>query len=345
MIGRTRLVCACRTGFAVSIVLIVNLVSPAISQQPHPAMPDFPKALVEWVPYAGNPVFAGTNGDTWDRQIRERGFILREGGRWRLWYTGYNPSRRDTKLLGYATSADGIRWQRYPDNPVFTDSWVEDMCVVKEDGTYYMFAEGLHDIAHLLTSTDGVHWQDRGSLDIRTTAGRPLSPGPYGTPTVWIEGSVWHLFYERGDRGVWLATSKDRRVWKNVQDDPVIALGPEAYDRYAVALNQIVRYQERYYGVYHANSDPKWDEPWTTCLAASDDLVHWHKYPHNPVIASDDSSGILVDDGKRMRLYTMHPAVKLWLPRNDPLLGQDASPSETGTGAPHALRVNSLTTQ
>ena len=43
-------------------------------------------------------------------------------------------------------------------------------------------------------------------------------------------------------------------------------------------------------------------------------------YAGNPVIRSDDSSGILVDDGQRLRLYTMHPAVKLWLPRGAPAL-------------------------
>ena len=176
-----------------------------------PATAGFPAALVDWVPYAGNPVFAGTGRDTWDRQIRERGFILREADLWRLWYTGYNPSRSSTKFLGYATSSDGVHWNRHADNPLFDGSWVEDMCVVKNDGIYYMFAEGLHDIAHLMTSTDGVHWQDHGNLDIRTTTSEPLSPGPYGTPTIWMEDSQWHLFYERGDRGIWLATSKDRR--------------------------------------------------------------------------------------------------------------------------------------
>ena len=128
------------------------------------------------------------------------------------------------------------------------------------------------------------------------------------------------LFYERNDEGVWLARSKDLRVWTNVQDEPVIELGPAEYDRHAVALNQVVRFRGRYYGVYHANADPGWKGPWTTCLAASDDLVHWTNYPGNPVIRSDDSSGILVDDGQRLRLYTMHPAVKLWLPRGSPAL-------------------------
>ena len=104
----------------------------------------------------------------------------------------------------------------------------------------------------------------------------------------------------------------------------MIALGPDAYDRHAVALNQILRYEGRYYGVYHANSDPKWKGPWTTCLAVSDDLVHWRKYPHNPLIASNDSSGVLVYDGRRLRLYTMHPVVKLWLPRSDAKLAPTA---------------------
>jgi hypothetical protein len=76
-----------------------------------------------------------------------------------------------------------------------------------------------------------------------------------------------------------------------------------------------VRYRGRYYAVYHANDHPEWKGPWTTCLAVSDDLVRWEKYAGNPVIRSDDSSGILVDDGGRLRLYTMHPQLKLWLPR------------------------------
>jgi hypothetical protein len=279
----------------------------------------FPPELVDWVPYEGNPLLTGTSQDTWDRNIRERGFILREGDAWRLWYTGYNPDRGGTMALGYATSPDGRSWTRHPGNPVFAGVWTEDVHVVKHEDVYYMFAEGRNDVAHLLTSPDGVRWEEQGSLDVRARSGAAISPGPYGTPTVWIEGGTWYLFYERDDRGIWLATSRDRRVWTNVRDEPVIALGPGAYDRHAVALNQVVRYGGRYYGVYHANAEPQWKGPWTTCLAASDDLVHWEKYPGNPVIRSDDSSGILVDDGRLLRLYTMHPAVKLWLPRRPAL--------------------------
>jgi len=298
------------------VVLVVF--SSCAAQRQHVAViaPGFPAELVDWVPYEGNPLFAGTGQATWDREIRERGFILREGGTWRLWFTGYDSERSETKALGYATSTDGIRWTRSSGNPIFNRVWTEDVFVVKHDGVYQMFAEGTGDVAHRLTSADGLHWEEQGSLDVRTRSGAPLSAGAYGTPTVWVdEDGKFHLFYERDDKGIWLATSTDLRVWTNVQDEPVISLGPDAYDLQAVALNQVVRYHGRYYGIYHANADPEGKGPWTTCLAASDDLVHWEKYPGNPVIRSNDSSGILVDDGRQMRLYTMHPEVKLWLPR------------------------------
>jgi predicted GH43/DUF377 family glycosyl hydrolase len=281
---------------------------------------EFPPELVDFVPYQGNPVFAGTGKDTWDRTIRERGYILREGDTYHLWYTGYNHNRSDTNYrhtmsLGYATSPDGLRWTRHPDNPVFDKSWTEDMMVLKHGDTYYMFAEGLHDIAHMLTSTDRVHWRDHGRLDIRQTNGQPLSAGPYGTPTVWVEGGRWHLFYERGDLGIWLATSTDRKVWTNVEDDPVIAMGPEPYDKEAVAVNQVIKHGDKYYAYYHACGHKPWRD-WTTNVAVSTDLVHWKKYPKNPIVSGDKSSGSLLHDGERYRLYTTHPDVRVYFPRS-----------------------------
>ncbi len=103
---------------------------------------EFPSEIVDFVPYSYNPVFAGTGKDTWDRMIRERGYILREGDTYHMWYTGYNENRADTKYLGYATSLDGLTWTRHPDNPVFDRIWTEDMFVIKRGDTFYMVAEG-----------------------------------------------------------------------------------------------------------------------------------------------------------------------------------------------------------
>jgi hypothetical protein len=167
-----------------------------------------------------------------------------------------------------------------------------------------------------------VKWKRIGLLDIRKKNGQPLSPGPYGTPTAWKdqENGLWHLFYERNDLGIWLATSKDMKVWTNVQDEPVMTPGPAEYDKDLIALNQIIKHRGRYYAYYHgsAKTGPK-AKLWSTAVATSTDLIHWEKYAGNPLqpVEQNKSSGMIVHDGEKFRLYTMHPQVIAHVPAAD----------------------------
>jgi sucrose-6-phosphate hydrolase SacC (GH32 family) len=106
------------------------------------------------------------------------------------------------------------------------------------------------------------------------------------------------------------------KVWTNIQDEPVLESGPEEYDAYGVAMNQVIKYKGFYYGYYHATADTDWSE-WSTNVAVSKDLIHWKKYKGNPIIDNNKSSGILVNDGKQFRLYTMHPEMNIYFPAND----------------------------
>jgi predicted GH43/DUF377 family glycosyl hydrolase len=272
---------------------------------------DWPAALRGFQQMNEQPVFTGKTG-AWDELIRERGWILRDGAVWKMWYTGYVESDQPRKMkLGYATSDDGNHWNRSQTNPVFDDAWVEDMMVVKRDGKYFMFAEGVQDQAQLLTSDDGLQWTRVGALDVRLTSGQPIPAGPYGTPTAWFEDGVWNLFYERRDQGVWLARSRDMQVWTNVSDEPLIKPGPEPYDRLMIAMNQIVRVDGRYYAVLHGTGTPTKPRDWCTYLAVSDDLINWTKDPAGPLlpIKSNRSSGLLIEVDGQYRLYTMHGRV------------------------------------
>jgi predicted GH43/DUF377 family glycosyl hydrolase len=279
----------------------------------------FANEMVEFTPYEGNPLFSGTGSDTWDKLIRERGYILLEDGVYKMWYSGYNDAESDPKFLGYATSVDGINWDRYSEQPIFDGKWSEDMFVVKNDGTYFMYAEGKNDITHLLISGDGINWEEQGDIVILTVNGDTI-PEPYGTPTVLIEDGKWSLLYERNDEAIWLAVSNDHLTWTNVQDEPVLEKGPLEYDAGAVAVNQVVKYEDNYYMFYHGSSNPDWADPnanalWSSNVAMSSDLINLEKYHGNPIVEGDTSSPILVFDGKKYRLYTMHANVALYLPK------------------------------
>lgn len=272
---------------------------------------DLPQALSGFRAVRDNPVFTGRPGE-WDELIRERGWVMKDGDTWRMWYTGYNKSVTPYDMkLGYATSADGLVWTRHGAGPIHDDVWVEDMMVIRHEDRLYMFAEGAGDQAQLLTSQDGLQWTRVGPLDVRRQNGDPIAAGPYGTPTVWVEDGIWYLFYERRDQGIWLATSTDAKVWKNVSDRPLIVPGPDSYDSLMIAMNQIVKVDGRYFAVMHGTGTPTKPRDWCTYFCVSEDLRTWKKCAAGPVlpVADNKSSGVLVALPAGFRLYTMHAAV------------------------------------
>jgi len=276
-----------------------------------------PKGLVEFRPYTENPVFSGTSNASWDNYIRERGWVMFENGNYHLWYTGYS-KKRGFKHLGYATSSDGIHWTRYTENPLAPDSWVEDMCVLKVEDTYYMMAEGVHDWAHLMTSKDRINWIDHGSILIwepdGTLVADPMKESSHaGTPVLLKKEDSWYLFYERSDKAIWLATSTDSIPlnWTKIQKEPVISPGPGEYDNVAVAADCIVKIEGKYYMYYHATAEDPWNN-WCVCLAFSDDLVHWTKYKNNPIGYYGDAP-VLVFNGNEYLFYVTDSGVEMKL--------------------------------
>lgn len=282
---------------------------------------DFPPELTQFAASTANPVFIARGEGHWDAKIRERGWILfdpkakPDQPAWRMWYTGYDGTREGVKLPGYATSTDGLAWKRR-DQPVYSEGWVEDMMIVPHDGMLYMFAEGLGDQSQLLKSKDGIRWDLVGTLDVRKTNGERIEPGPFGTPTGFYEDGTWYLFYERRDAGIWLATSRDMKIWRNAQDEPVIVPGPEEFDLDLVALNQILKYKGRYYASYHGSKQGS--KLWASNIAVSDDLIHWKKHQGSLFPKEENkSSGVFVHDGTQLRLYTMHDEVRVHFPAKD----------------------------
>jgi beta-1,2-mannobiose phosphorylase / 1,2-beta-oligomannan phosphorylase len=261
-------------------------------------------APVLWTAHSGNPVLSAGPPGSWDENIRERMWVIHDAGRFHGWYGGwkgkYNKNTLNLVHLGYATSEDGIHWTKYPRNPVFSERWVEDVCVVKSGDTYYLYGEDETEnktVIHLLTSTDGVKWTPRGNV-LEKTADSDWEGGWVGTPLAWREPKQWYMLYEGGPPGdIGLATSPDGIRWHKSRENPVLTNAAKgAWDDAVVGPSSILNRNGRYYLLY-IGGGPQFRDG----LAVSTDLVHWTRYPRNPIIG--DMSAVIVDTADRHLLY------------------------------------------
>jgi len=255
-----------------------------------------------WTPCPIKPVLPSGPPGSWDENTRERMWVIHQDGRYDAWYAGwkgpYDKTRPKLAQLGYATSKDGVHWSKHPGNPIFTDRWTEDMCVVKDGDTYYMYAEDEsfdRTVIHLLVSKDKVHWTPLGNV-LESEPANAWEKGWVGTPLVWKEGARWHMLYEGGPPGdIALATSKDGRHWTRNPRNPVLTEGTGWEDR-AVAPDSLIKLNGQYYLFYHACGGR-----WQSGLATSQDLIHWNRHPGNPIVP--EPSPVLVDAPDRYLLY------------------------------------------
>lgn len=244
---------------------------------------------------------------SWDENIRERGWFMYDDGIYHAWYGGWRGEydHRVPKLvkLGYATSTDGINWAKHPSNPIYDETWIEDICVVKNDSVYYMYAEdeytgdGNHVHVVLYTSSDGVNWTKHGTVLQRDGDG--WESFEVATPTVWKEDDDWYMLYEgignetAGQIG--LATSPDGINWTRSEYNPVLA-NPFGTDR-DIAIDSIVKINGVYYAYAHYRDRR---QEWVEGVFTSCDLISW-SWRSNTNIPS--SSAVIVDNGKEFLLY------------------------------------------
>jgi predicted GH43/DUF377 family glycosyl hydrolase len=117
-----------------------------------------------WTWHPGNPVLTPGPG-LWDSHDVGSPFVIKDGDIYKMWYLG-SPDANVNWNIGYATSSDGITWQKHPD-PVLEYvrfTWEESlssMYVLKDGDTLRMwYADDGLGISGLgyASSTDGINW-------------------------------------------------------------------------------------------------------------------------------------------------------------------------------------------
>jgi hypothetical protein len=198
----------------------------------------------------GEPaVVLGPNRDSgWEDEVN-RPVVLKQGGLYRMWYTGQAKGR---SWIGYATSSDGKTWKRMSARPVLAPDrpWekVAVMCphVLYDEkaGLYRMWYSGGEqyepDAIGYATSRDGLKWtkHDRNPIFKPEPSNRWEKDRVTACQVVRHKG--WHLMFYIGFRDkhhaqIGLARSRDGvGAWQRHRANPIIRPGKGKWDADAV---------------------------------------------------------------------------------------------------------------
>ena len=101
---------------------------------------------IVWSKYEDNPVLVPGIQGAWDDSNTDHACVLLIDGTYRMWYMGDTEVEDESSVrIGYATSTDGINWEKYNGNPVLdlgtAGTWDENVMhpsVVYDGSTYHM---------------------------------------------------------------------------------------------------------------------------------------------------------------------------------------------------------------
>ncbi|MFQ5752760.1 MAG: FlgD immunoglobulin-like domain containing protein [bacterium] len=186
-----------------------------------------------WTRHPANPILERGLPGSWEERQIESPCVLKTDSLFYMWYSGTDSHWNIH--VGLATSADGINWQKYPGNPVFSPSrssewdsvgvyapqvrWLENRFVMLYTGM--VFSDTGYDFSNTKTgmavSEDGINWtraSDQPVLSGTTQAWD--ASGPFTLD--WIEANDQLLMSYVSDGKVGIAVSPIDVVHVNLDE-------------------------------------------------------------------------------------------------------------------------------
>ena len=211
-----------------------------------------------WMEYPGNPVLDDGLGDVWDGEFISQPSVLHDGTKFHMWYAGYDGTNM---RIGYATSNDGIVWNKHAANPVLDLGTsgsldlvgVSSPTVMLKDNVYHMWYSG-YDGTNMrigyATSGDGINW-NKHIFNPVLDLGASGSWDAIGvsSPTVLLENKplegdtyrMWYTGYDGTNMKIGYATSDDGTRWDKHSSNPMLDLGANgSWDAIGVSSPTVV---------------------------------------------------------------------------------------------------------
>ncbi len=131
---------------------------------------------VHWDKYPGGHVMPVIKSSKWETGVVSRPYVMHADGVYKMWYSMRGPAYR----IGYAESADGIRWERSPANPILDvspDGWDAEMVEYPEIDIYH----GIYRMWFCGNNFGTVGYSEgvpETTLDLSIRTGSMRDPGP-----------------------------------------------------------------------------------------------------------------------------------------------------------------------
>ncbi|MGA2625200.1 MAG: LamG-like jellyroll fold domain-containing protein [Bacteroidota bacterium] len=202
--------------------------------------------------------------------------------------------------ISYASSADGLNWNLYPQNPVLThgsgaafDRRLQTPSVIYDGTQYKMYYTGANandDTIQigLATSPDGIAWTKYSGNPVVTVG----EPGSWDSPVVafcdvHFDGFQYVMWYS-GNTGantrIGRATSRDGIHWVKDPQNPVFTENASGgFDSYTVVAPRVVDVEGVHY-LFYLGTAVSGCCDLSLGWAYSTDGTTWTRYAGNPVI-------------------------------------------------------------
>ncbi|MDP2303250.1 MAG: hypothetical protein Q8N03_12595 [Ignavibacteria bacterium] len=266
----------------------------------------------EWTDHYANPIISGNNSSFETGGVRMPRVLL-DDGVYKMWFVSLGSSGASS--ISYATSSNGMLWNRYSNNPVLlpgigSNGWdshsITPGAIIRDDSGYKLYYSGTisnSDPTHIgmATSTDGINWVKTPMpiLYAGTSWDYLMSCGD-----VIKIGSVYYMYYSGKSQSnvvkIGLATSTDGINWVKHEGNPILQPS-QAWESTGIYSPSVVKIGE-VYKLFYANVTNTNIKGFGVATSANG--INWVKETSNPFFTQSNTHNNWVD-------YIQDPSARL----------------------------------
>ena len=228
---------------------------------------------LRWTRHPDNPIMAPGPLGSPEANFVYPPYVLFDGEQFRMWYSAHD---FEEWSINYASSADGVTWERYPGNPLmraahdgrWDENFISEPSVMWNGQRFEMWYNGGSERTSTLRvgyawSEDGLAWHkpepDEWMVDV----------GPLGAwddfsvarVHVLYDGERYQMFYEGHDGNahmswrVGYAWSEDGMTWHKDPSNPIVDMGPSGEFDDSTVSEPYVIFDGETYRLYYSAYD------------------------------------------------------------------------------------------